>query len=67
LDRFRIRTIRKLLEGGLAGERRRWAIEVLARKGAILAHGARARGKESEALDYEQIMTEFKEEIDNDR
>lgn len=63
LDRFRVRAIKKLLDGGLVGERRRWAIEELARKVAILARGARARGRESEALYFESILLEFKEEI----
>lgn len=67
LDRFRIRAIKKLLDAGLKGDRREWAIEELANKVAILAHGARRRGKESEALDYEDLLTELTGEINDER
>lgn len=67
LDRFRIRAIKKLLDAGLKGDRRKWAIEELAKKVAILAHGARRRRKESEALDYEDLLTELAGEINDDR
>lgn len=67
LDRFRVRAIKKLLDAGLKGERRTWAIEELAHKVAILAHGARRREKECEALDYESLLIEFTEEINHDR
>ncbi len=56
LDRFRILALEKLLRSGLGGEKRRWAMEVLAGKVAILAQGARKRGRESEALAYEQVF-----------
>ncbi|MCZ6451731.1 MAG: glycosyltransferase [Deltaproteobacteria bacterium] len=56
LDRFRILALEKLLRSGLGGEKRRWAMEVLAGKVAILAQGARKRGRESEALVYEQVF-----------
>ncbi len=56
LDRFRILALEKLLRSGLRGEKRRWAMEVLAGKVAILAQGARKRGRESEAQGYERIL-----------
>ena len=56
LDRFRILALEKLLRSGLGGEKRRWAMEVLAGKVAILAQGARKRGRGSEALVYEQVF-----------
>jgi len=62
LDRFRILALEKLLRSGLRGEKRRWALEALAGKVAILAQGARKRGRESEALAYEQVFARFGEE-----
>ncbi len=56
LDRFRILALEKLLRSGLQGEKRRWALEALAGKVAIFAQGARKRGRESEALAYEQVF-----------
>ena len=63
LDRFRVLAIKKLLDTGLQGEKRMWAIGVLAKKVAVLAHGARKRGKEDEALIYERLLSEFIGEI----
>jgi hypothetical protein len=62
MDRFRIAGLLKLLRAGIRGEKRGWAIETLKRKAAILAHGARKRGKEQEALCYEALLAEFCEE-----
>lgn len=59
LDRFRIRALRKILESGIQGEKRSWAIEALERKSAVLSQGARKRGKEREALNYDAFITEF--------
>ena len=56
LDRFRVLAIEKLLRSGLRGEKRRWALEALAAKVAILAQGARKRSKVCEALAYERIL-----------
>lgn len=56
LDRFRVLAIEKLLRSGLRGEKRRWALEALAAKVAILAQGARKRSKVSDALAYERIL-----------
>jgi GT2 family glycosyltransferase len=59
LDRFRVLALCKLLRSGIQGEKRRWVLETLARKVAIIAQGARKRGKEDEALMYEGILGEF--------
>jgi len=56
LDRFRVLALRKLLRSGLSCEKREWVMEVLRRKTAILAQGARKRGREEEALGYESIL-----------
>jgi glycosyltransferase involved in cell wall biosynthesis len=50
LDRFRVLALKKLLDSGLYGEKRRWVAEAMAEKVAILVKGARKRGKEEEAL-----------------
>src|SRR5258706_6554411 len=67
LDRFRVRAIKKLLDSGIPGEKRKWAVETLARKAAILAHGARKRGHEGEALEYEALIADFVGESVDDR
>ncbi|HEY3303522.1 MAG TPA: glycosyltransferase family A protein [Candidatus Binatia bacterium] len=67
LDRFRVRAIKKLLESGLRGEKRRWAIETMARKVEVLAQGARKRLREREALQYQALLTDFIGELDHDR
>jgi GT2 family glycosyltransferase len=59
LDRFRVLALQKLLRSGLRGEQRIWAIEALADKVAVLARGARKRGKEGEALGYESILAQY--------
>ena len=59
LDRFRIAALQKLLRSGLDGERKQWAVDVLTKKASILAHGARKRGKDQDALSYEQVLAEF--------
>ncbi|MDP6558706.1 MAG: glycosyltransferase [Candidatus Binatia bacterium] len=59
LDRFRILALEKLLRSGLRGEKRRCVLETLSRKIAILAQGARKRGKEQEALAYEGKLAAF--------
>ncbi len=62
MDRFRIAAIRKLLHSGLVGDRREWAIEALQWKVAIVAEGARKRGREDSAKAYEAILSEFYDE-----
>lgn len=68
LDRFRALALKKLLDAGLSacpaqaglqGEKRKWAIEALANKVAILTQGARKREKEDEALIYHSLLSEF--------
>jgi GT2 family glycosyltransferase len=58
MDRYRVLALQKLLRSGLGGERRLDALEVLGRKVAVLATGARKRGKLREAESYETIFTE---------
>ncbi len=65
LDRFRILALQKLLRAGVQGRKRRWVIKTLREKVAIVAQGARKRGREQEALFYEQILSEFAEENGN--
>ena len=67
LDRFRVRAIKKLLDSGIEGEKRRWALETLARKAAILAQGARKRGHEGEALEYAALLADFIGELKDER
>ena len=59
LDRYRIRALKKLLDCGIDGEKRIWTIDTMTRKARILAAGARKRGREGEALDYESLVAEF--------
>jgi glycosyltransferase involved in cell wall biosynthesis len=57
LDRYRIASILKLLEGGyLTDGQRRAAVRVLRRKCAVYAGGCRKRGRVSEAEHYEDLM-----------
>jgi glycosyltransferase involved in cell wall biosynthesis len=58
MDRYRVRSLQKLLRSGLSGERADRALAVLRRKVAILAQGARRRGKELEAQHYESILVD---------
>lgn len=55
MDRFRVESLRKLLNEPLAPERRRAAIDVMRRKCAILALGAEKRGREAEAARYREL------------
>jgi glycosyltransferase involved in cell wall biosynthesis len=66
LDRFRVRAIQKLLDSGIAGDKRKWALEVLVSKAAILAQGARKRGREGDALMYEALVANFIGELEDD-
>ena len=67
LDRFRVRAIRKLLDSGLNGEKRSWALQTLARKAAVVAQGARKRGKEDLAVTFEEILSDYNGECHNER
>lgn len=62
MDRYRILALQKLLHAGIGGERRAAALAVLRRKVAILAGGARKRGKEPEATQYEAVLRAFDRE-----
>jgi glycosyltransferase involved in cell wall biosynthesis len=62
MDRYRVEALCKLLRSGLGGKRRTWAIDVLRRKVALLAQGARKRGKEHESRAYELVLSEFLQE-----
>jgi len=59
MDRYRVKALQKLLRAGLPGDKREWAIDALRRKAAVLAQGARKRGKEREAVAYENVLEEF--------
>ncbi|HZA55185.1 MAG TPA: glycosyltransferase [Candidatus Udaeobacter sp.] len=59
MDRYRIVALQKLLQTGLRGKKRDWVIEVLKRKVGILCQGARKRGREGEAVNYEALLTEL--------
>ncbi len=60
LDRFRVRALQKLLRSGVDEKKRSWALQTLERKVAILAHGARKRGNQDAALNYLDILAEFR-------
>jgi glycosyltransferase involved in cell wall biosynthesis len=62
MDRYRVLALQKILRSGLDGVRRTAARDVLRRKVLILAQGARKRGKEQEAQDYEATLAEFTQE-----
>ena len=59
MDRFRVVSLQKLLRSDLAGERRQWGLAELRRKVAVLAAGARKRGREGDALSFEALPAEF--------
>jgi hypothetical protein len=59
MDRYRVLALQKLLRSDLRGARRAAALEVLRSKVSILAHGARKRGKATEATEYEAMTAEF--------
>jgi len=58
MDRYRVLSLRKLLDAGLSGPKREWAIGALQRKISVLCQGARKRGKEYEAIAYESMLSE---------
>jgi len=62
MDRYRVQSLRNLLQNGLLGEKRQWVLEVLRRKTSVLSQGARKRGKEREATAYEEMLPEFFQE-----
>jgi hypothetical protein len=64
MDRYRVLALQKLLRAGISDSQREAVSVVLTRKVAVLAAGARKRGKESEARDYEAMLGEFIQEKD---
>jgi glycosyltransferase involved in cell wall biosynthesis len=62
VDRYRVAALQKLLRSSLQGTRRASALAVLRSKVAILTQGARKRGKEQEANEYEAMTAEFDQE-----
>jgi len=65
MDRYRVAALQKLLRAGVGGEKRAWVVDALERKIAVLAQGARKRGKESEARAYEAMPGEFVQEMED--
>ena len=59
MDRYRIVALQKLLCAGLAGRQREAALGVLKQKIAVLAKGARKRGKIEQAEEFEAVLTEY--------
>ncbi len=58
MDRFRVRALQKLLDSGLlSAEQRRLTVRVLHEKCAVLARGARKRGKSGQA--YERLAAAY--------
>jgi hypothetical protein len=65
MDRYRVAALQKLLRAGVSGEKRAWVVDVLKRKIAVLAQGARKRGKEAQARAYEAVPGEFVQEMED--
>lgn len=62
MDRFRVAALVKLLElGELSGERRAAVVDALRRKSAVLAQGARKRGRVEEAERYLALARHYDE------
>lgn len=60
LDKYRIASIRKLLErGGLSPPQERAAVRVLKKKCRIYAQGCRKRGRTAEADDYQRLAEQY--------
>ena len=61
MDRFRVQALRNIIDHGrLAPEHRRAAIDMLVRKSAILAQGARKRGAIERADYYRQLQSRYR-------
>jgi glycosyltransferase involved in cell wall biosynthesis len=67
MDRYRVFALQKLLRSRIDGARRAAVLDTMRRKIAILAQGARKRGREREARDYEAVLEEFAAENSDDR
>ena len=63
MDRYRVIALQKLLRAGIAGQQRRAVLRVWQNKLAVLASGARKRGKGADAESYLAMLSEFAEEI----
>ena len=63
MDRYRVTALQKLLRAGIAGQQRRAVLRVWQNKLAVLASGARKRGKVADADGYRAMLSEFAEEI----
>ncbi|MCG6892303.1 MAG: glycosyltransferase [Desulfobacteraceae bacterium] len=60
LDRYRVRSLLRLVESGrLTPTQRRAAAAVLAEKAAVYATGCRKRGRVDEAIYYEELVRRF--------
>lgn len=67
IDRYRVRALQKILRAGLTGPRQEATLAMMRRKTAILAAGARKRGKVAEAAAYEAALYEFEGERIHER
>lgn len=67
MDRYRVMALQKLLRAGIAGQQRSAVLRVWQKKLAVLAHGARKRGKVADADGYQAMLSEFAEEMDDVR
>lgn len=64
MDRFRIRSLVKILENfTLTSEDRRQTLETLVEKLDVYINGARKRNKHTEIADHEAILTRYEEEL----
>ncbi len=62
MDRFRVRALRKIIDGGTLSDEQKWAArQVLTAKLSILETGSRKRGKTAEAQLYRQLREIYAE------
>ena len=62
MDRFRVRALRKIIDGGTLSDEQKWAArQVLTAKLSILETGSRKRGKTAEAQLYRQLREVYAE------
>jgi glycosyltransferase involved in cell wall biosynthesis len=62
MDRYRVQSLRKLLDGDVPGEKREWVLDALRRKVSILCQGAKKRGIQQEVAAYEGMLAQFCQE-----
>ena len=67
MDRYRILALQKILSSNLDGRQEAAALEILRQKVAIVAGGARKRGREEEARTLEALVAQFEQEKPNGR